>query len=227
MCGWPLSVRPLTIRRWIRMFDCTVSHKPISDCWTQSNKNLGIFYSYKWNISLNWPTTGSPQLGHEVLTKSSQRANGDFPLLLSREDQNWVGSNFGSSTGKSDSGTGTAPQLLQWMMGIGVPQYRCREINLFKGTKEIEQSTKILTLLLPIVCCRNLNNTRILRWAFFYYLPWYGYPRLSTPWIGVLLNESDCLLLVWGACSQDLTSISFLTFSHTLHFSSLKKMLSR
>ena len=23
-----------------------------------------------------------------------------------------------------------------------------------------------------------------------------------TPWIGVLLDESDCLLLVWGACSR-------------------------
>ena len=31
-----------------------------------------------------------------------------------------------------------------------------------------------------------------------------GYPPLSTPWIGVLLNESDCLLLAQGACSAAL-----------------------
>ena len=30
------------------------------------------------------------------------------------------------------------------------------------------------------------------------------HPCLSTPWIGALLNESDCHLLVRGACSRDL-----------------------
>lgn len=35
----------------------------------------------------------------------------------------------GSTTGKSASGMGTSPHLLQVTIGIGVPQYRCREIN--------------------------------------------------------------------------------------------------
>ena len=28
-----------------------------------------------------------------------------------------------------------------------------------------------------------------------------GYSCLSTPWIGVLLDESNCFLLIWGGCS--------------------------
>ena len=32
-----------------------------------------------------------------------------------------------------------------------------------------------------------------------------GYPRLLTIWIGVLLEESNCLLLVWGACSYSIS----------------------
>ena len=35
---------------------------------------------------------------------------------------------FGSSTGRSDSGTITIPQSSQWITGIGHPQYLCLEI---------------------------------------------------------------------------------------------------
>ena len=35
----------------------------------------------------------------------------------------------GSSTGSSASGTGWAPHRSQWTMGMGGPQYRCREIS--------------------------------------------------------------------------------------------------
>ena len=37
---------------------------------------------------------------------------------------------------------------------------------------------------------------------FLTIFPCCGYSRLSTPWIWVLINESDCLLLVWGVCSR-------------------------
>ena len=47
-----------------------------------------------------------------------------------------------------------------------------------------------------------------LGWENFYFLILssffsYGYPRLSTPWIGVLLDEGNCLILEWGAYSRD------------------------
>ena len=35
----------------------------------------------------------------------------------------------GNATGNCDSGTGTNPQPSQWIIGIGVPQNLCREIN--------------------------------------------------------------------------------------------------
>ena len=41
-------------------------------------------------------------------------------------------------------------------------------------------------------------------WNFFGHLPCCGNPRLSAPWIEVLQDESDCLILVWGACSRGL-----------------------
>ena len=39
---------------------------------------------------------------------------------------------------------------------------------------------------------------------FFDHLPCCRYLCLLTPWIGVLLNESNCLLLIWGAWSLGL-----------------------
>ena len=35
----------------------------------------------------------------------------------------------GNSTGSWFSGTATSPQCLQWMIGIGEPQYLCLDIN--------------------------------------------------------------------------------------------------
>ena len=40
----------------------------------------------------------------------------------------------------------------------------------------------------------------------FGHLPCCRDPHLLTPWIGVLLNESDCLLLIWGTCSCGLVN---------------------
>ena len=36
--------------------------------------------------------------------------------------------------------------------------------------------------------------------TFFWPSTLLQYPCFSTPWIGVLLDDSNCLLLVWGAC---------------------------
>src|SRR5215470_10329689 len=66
---------------------------------------------------------GPPQLGHCVLTQSSIAASGDSPVPVG-----WYRSTSGKRTGKSSSGTGTKPQLIeQWTIGMGSPQYRCRE----------------------------------------------------------------------------------------------------
>src|SRR5437667_6636077 len=62
-----------------------------------------------------------PHFGHFVFTNSGVAASGDSPIPVSF--------GFGgSSTGKSLSGTGTSPSFAQYTTGIGVPQYRCREI---------------------------------------------------------------------------------------------------
>src|SRR5215831_16712428 len=66
---------------------------------------------------------GPPQFGHRVLTQSAIAARGDSPVPVG-----WYRSTSGSWTGKSSSGTGTSPQLMeQWTIGIGSPQYLCRE----------------------------------------------------------------------------------------------------
>src|SRR5437762_13245028 len=64
---------------------------------------------------------GPPHFGQAVFTNSGVAASGDSPMPVS------LGFG-GSSTGKSMSGTGTMPSFEQWMTGIGVPQYRCREM---------------------------------------------------------------------------------------------------
>lgn len=61
-------------------------------------------------------------LGHEQLTHSCADHRGDAPLPVSE-------ATFGSMTGSSSTGTGTGPHELQCTMGMGVPQYRCLEIN--------------------------------------------------------------------------------------------------
>jgi hypothetical protein len=39
-----------------------------------------------------------------------------------------ISTSRGSTTGRSLSGTGTAPHCSQWITGMGVPQYLCREM---------------------------------------------------------------------------------------------------
>lgn len=63
-----------------------------------------------------------PYLGQAQFTHSEAAASGEPPLPV--KDVMW-----GKVTGKSCSGTGTGPQAGQWTTGMGVPQYRCREIS--------------------------------------------------------------------------------------------------
>ena len=63
-----------------------------------------------------------PQQGQVTLTQSVCWLKGDPPF----PDRSMP---RGNSTGKSSLGTGTTPQVGQWITGIGQPQYRCREIN--------------------------------------------------------------------------------------------------
>src|SRR5690554_917280 len=63
-----------------------------------------------------------PQRGQATLTQSSALSSGDRPP----SGRNWY-PDSGNRTGSSLSGTGTSPHVSQWMMGIGVPQYRWRD----------------------------------------------------------------------------------------------------
>jgi hypothetical protein len=56
-----------------------------------------------------------PHAGQVVLTQSSAAASGERPCGA-------YSSTSGSSTGRSDSGTGTMPQPSQKTTGIGQPQ---------------------------------------------------------------------------------------------------------
>ena len=67
---------------------------------------------------------GSPQAGQATFTQSSAAASGETP----RGTRSWP-RRSGSTTGSWSSGTGTSPQDGQWMIGIGVPQKRCRETS--------------------------------------------------------------------------------------------------
>ena len=53
---------------------------------------------------------------------------------------------------------------------------------------------------------------------FFDHLPCCWYPCLLTPWIGVLLDESDCLLLVWGAYTKHILFLK-VYFIILVHYS--------
>jgi hypothetical protein len=57
---------------------------------------------------------GLPQLGQSTFRKAACLFSG-LPLPSGTQSS-------GSTTGRSRSGTGTAPQVSQWMIGIGVPQ---------------------------------------------------------------------------------------------------------
>ena len=64
---------------------------------------------------------GSPQVGQSTSRKEGDVSKG-FPVPVNATSR-------GRTTGRSASGTGTTPHEGQWMMGIGVPQYRCRETS--------------------------------------------------------------------------------------------------
>ena len=65
---------------------------------------------------------GAPQEGHTEFRNCSWYFSGDSPV-----GRNWASS--GRSTGRSSSGAGTTPQPSQYSIGMGVPQYRWREIS--------------------------------------------------------------------------------------------------
>ena len=56
----------------------------------------------------------APHFG-QLQSRKSARLFSGLPLPSGMQSS-------GSTTGRSFSGTGTAPQLSQWMIGIGVPQ---------------------------------------------------------------------------------------------------------
>ena len=67
---------------------------------------------------------GPSHVGQGTLTQSVAPPSGDVPLgFMSRPAEG------GSSRGSSSSGIGTSPQSGQCTIGIGVPQYRWREIS--------------------------------------------------------------------------------------------------
>ena len=72
---------------------------------------------------------GFPQRGQVTLTNPSRFASGDSPC--GEKSTSW-----GSTTGRSSSGTGTSPSSWQWMMGMGAPQYRCLEISQSRRRKD-------------------------------------------------------------------------------------------
>src|SRR3990170_2245882 len=63
----------------------------------------------------------SPHEGHGVERNAALSPSGDPPRPV-------TGTSMGSATGSCASGTGTTPQRSQYTIGIGVPQYRWREM---------------------------------------------------------------------------------------------------
>ena len=62
-----------------------------------------------------------PQRGQSTWSQDSIFESTDPPMPV-------ISTSRGNSTGRSSSGTGTSPHSPQWIIGMGVPQYRCREI---------------------------------------------------------------------------------------------------
>src|SRR5581483_7922853 len=78
----------------------------------------------------------SPEhLGQVVFTNEGTDLRGDSPVGLNSTPR-------GNSTGRSFSGTGFQPHFSQWIMGMGAPQYRWREMSQSRRRK--------VTALLPI-----------------------------------------------------------------------------
>src|SRR5262245_9841886 len=65
---------------------------------------------------------GPPHFGHLTFTHSVIAAKGDSPVPVG-----WYRSTSGNRTGRSFSSTATSPHFEQCTIGIGSPQYRCRE----------------------------------------------------------------------------------------------------
>src|SRR5262245_57263123 len=63
-----------------------------------------------------------PQLGHCTFTHSAIAARGDSPVPVG-----WYRSTSAKRTGRSFSSTATAPHFGHSTIGIGSPQYLCRE----------------------------------------------------------------------------------------------------
>ena len=61
-----------------------------------------------------------PQWGQATVSQSVACVSGDAPWPVNVTFS-------GSAIGRSEILTGTAPQASQYTMGIGVPQYRCRD----------------------------------------------------------------------------------------------------
>src|SRR5437879_3480928 len=64
---------------------------------------------------------GPPHFGQIVFTNSGVDASSEPPSPVNF-------TSWGRITGRSLSGTATIPSLAQYTTGIGVPQYRCREM---------------------------------------------------------------------------------------------------
>ena len=65
-----------------------------------------------------------PHFGQSTFTQSAAAASGDTPCGCRSAPRR-----SGSTTGSWSSGTGTSPHDGQWMIGIGVPQNRCRDTS--------------------------------------------------------------------------------------------------
>src|ERR1035438_7628248 len=61
-----------------------------------------------------------PHFGHVTFRNAALLRNGDSPVPV-------ILTSSGSTTGNCASGTGTMPHEGQWIIGIGVPQYRWRD----------------------------------------------------------------------------------------------------
>lgn len=84
----------------------------------------------------------------------------------------------GSSTGKSDSGTGTVPHLSQYMIGIGVPQYLCREIDQsFKRVTSLSFSFKFCPFCFNSLSFVSFGYTLVYSVTNWYFVPFCYCPK--------------------------------------------------
>ena len=97
-------------------------------------------------------------------------------------------------------------------------QFSARKLTLNFKPWHFLQPNFVFPLLLYIFCHSIYWSMLKLQPCLLFYLiflfdqlPCCGYPHLSTHWIGVFLDDSNCLLLVWGPCkrSHDLACYCF------------------